>query len=79
MSVKTLSPDVNGMVDLARAVVEEVWGYPGLRQVQESVIRNLLVDGENTLVLMPTGGGKSLCYQVPALCLLGLTLVISPF
>jgi ATP-dependent DNA helicase RecQ len=59
------------------AVLRTVWGYPAFRGLQEEVIRHVLAGGD-ALVLMPTGGGKSLCYQVPALCLDGLTVVISP-
>ena len=57
--------------------LREVWGYPAFRGLQEEVIRHVLSGGD-ALVLMPTGGGKSLCYQVPALCLDGLTVVVSP-
>ena len=49
-------------------VLRTVWGYPAFRGLQEEVIRHVLAGGDG-LVLMPTGGGKSLCYQVPALCL----------
>ncbi len=59
------------------AVLRTVWGYPAFRGLQEEVVRHVLAGGD-ALVLMPTGGGKSLCYQVPALCLDGLTVVISP-
>ena len=58
-------------------VLRTVWGYPAFRGLQEEVIRHVLAGGDG-LVLMPTGGGKSLCYQVPALCLDGLTVVVSP-
>ena len=58
-------------------VLRTVWGYPAFRGLQEEVIRHVLAGGD-ALVLMPTGGGKSLCYQVPALCLDGLTVVVSP-
>jgi ATP-dependent DNA helicase RecQ len=58
-------------------VLHEVFGYDRFRGEQEAIVRHV-VDGGDALVLMPTGGGKSLCYQVPALCLDGLTLVISP-
>lgn len=57
--------------------LREIWGYPAFRGLQEEVIRHVLGGGD-ALVLMPTGGGKSLCYQVPALCLDGLTVVVSP-
>ncbi len=59
------------------AVLREVWGYPAFRGLQAQVIEHVLAGGDG-LVLMPTGGGKSLCYQVPALCLAGPTLVVSP-
>ncbi|KIJ21817.1 hypothetical protein PAXINDRAFT_165198 [Paxillus involutus ATCC 200175] len=58
--------------------LHDIWGFPSFRLSQEAVIKRLVVDNENALVLFPTGGGKSLTYQVPALCLPGLTLVISP-
>src|SRR5207237_4391901 len=58
-------------------MLRTVWGYPAFRGLQAEVIDHVLA-GEDALVLMPTGGGKSLCYQVPALCLEGVALVISP-
>jgi len=58
-------------------VLREVFGYPAFRGPQQAVVERVLRGG-SALVLMPTGGGKSLCYQVPALCLEGLTVVISP-
>ncbi|MEO0475178.1 MAG: RecQ family ATP-dependent DNA helicase [Planctomycetota bacterium] len=61
----------------ARETLERVWGYKDFRGQQVEVIDRTLA-GEHTLVLMPTGGGKSLCYQVPALLLPGLTVVLSP-
>ena len=60
-----------------QTVLQNVFGYQQFRQGQQEVIESTLV-GKDTLVIMTTGGGKSLCYQVPALCLEGITLVISP-
>jgi ATP-dependent DNA helicase RecQ len=60
-----------------RAVLQEVFGYASFRGPQEAVVRHV-VEGGSALVLMPTGGGKSICYQVPALCRRGLAVVISP-
>lgn len=58
-------------------VLEKYWGYPQFRPQQEAIINSVL-SGKDTFALLPTGGGKSLCYQVPGLCNPGLTLVISP-
>lgn len=61
----------------AEKALQKYWGFPSFRKGQDEAIHSVL-DGHDTLVLFPTGGGKSLCYQVPAVTLGGLTVVISP-
>ena len=58
-------------------ILKTHWGYDGFRGSQKRIIRAAL-DGSDVMALMPTGGGKSLCYQVPALVLPGVCIVISP-
>ncbi|MBF0296731.1 MAG: DNA helicase RecQ [Magnetococcales bacterium] len=67
---------MNETVD-AVTVLRRVFGFPGFRGDQEAVIRHVLANGD-ALVLMPTGGGKSLCFQIPALLRPGMAVVISP-
>ncbi|MFM7728392.1 MAG: DEAD/DEAH box helicase, partial [Flavobacteriales bacterium] len=58
-------------------ILKKYWGYDTFRLAQEEVVQSAL-DGMDTLAMLPTGGGKSLCFQVPTLCRGGVCLVISP-
>lgn len=60
-----------------RKIFQEIWGYEDFRHPQKEIIQCLLT-GEDSLIIMPTGAGKSLCFQLPALLKKGLTIVISP-
>ncbi|CAN5225254.1 hypothetical protein BH09GEM1_BH09GEM1_36200 [soil metagenome] len=64
-------------LDAARDVLRARFGFPDFRPGQERAVSSVLA-GRDTLVVLPTGGGKSICYQVPALVLPGLTVVVSP-
>ena len=58
-------------------ILKQYWGYDAFRPLQEDII-NAVLDGKDTLALLPTGGGKSVCFQVPAMAKDGLCLVVSP-
>ncbi|MGB3203929.1 MAG: ATP-dependent DNA helicase RecQ [Crinalium sp.] len=63
--------------DDIRATFKQIWGYEDFRPPQGEIVRSLL-SNQDTLIVMPTGGGKSICFQLPALLQTGLTLVVSP-
>ncbi|WP_253274311.1 ATP-dependent DNA helicase RecQ [Myxosarcina sp. GI1] len=64
-------------MDRAKATFQKIWGYEDFRYPQGEIIRTLLA-GKDALVILPTGGGKSICFQLPALLQTGLTIVVSP-
>ncbi len=65
------------MIQQAKTILKNVFGYEDFRPLQQEIIENIL-NRKDTLVIMPTGGGKSLCYQIPALMFEALTVVVSP-
>ncbi|MET3698607.1 RecQ-like ATP-dependent DNA helicase [Bacillus oleivorans] len=68
---------MNLLLSKAHDILKTVFGFTSFREGQEAVIQHIL-DGHHTLAVMPTGGGKSLCYQVPGLVLDGTAIIISP-
>lgn len=58
-------------------ILQQYWGHASFRPLQEDIIESVLA-GNDTLALLPTGGGKSICFQVPAMCLEGICIVVSP-
>ena len=59
------------------SILQQFWNHPSFRPQQEAIIQSVL-DKKDAIALLPTGGGKSVCYQIPALMKDGLCLVISP-
>jgi len=76
MSMPAVNNVISQGADL-KGKLKEVFGYGQFRGTQEAIIQNV-IEGHNTFVIMPTGAGKSLCYQLPALVLPGTAIVISP-
>lgn len=61
----------------AKTILKKYWGFDTFRQLQEDIINGVL-DGKNVLALLPTGGGKSICFQIPAMMKEGICIVVSP-
>ncbi len=76
MKAGSVMPE-EGLATQAREVLRHIWGYDDFRSPQAAIVETV-ASGRDALVLMPTGGGKSLCYQVPALMRPGTAIVISP-
>src|SRR5579884_3609880 len=68
---------MDNRLDALKSIISRHWGYNSFRPLQEEAMRAVL-DGRDSLVVLPTGGGKSLCYQAPAVLAGGTTVVISP-
>ncbi len=73
----SVSPYIAEQMERARRVLKEVFGFESFRPMQEQVIEAVLA-GQDVLLLMPTGGGKSLCYQIPSIVREGVGVVVSP-
>ena len=70
-------PAMSNNAERIHRILKEHWGYDQFRPLQEDIILSVL-EGKDTMALLPTGGGKSICFQVPALAMGGLCIVVSP-
>ena len=61
----------------SKEILLKYWGHSSFREKQEDIINNI-IEGKDTLALLPTGGGKSICFQIPSLMQEGICIVISP-
>ena len=66
------------MISEARNILKKYWGHESFRSLQEEIITASVEEGKDVVALMPTGGGKSLCFQIPGLMQEGICIVISP-
>ncbi|MBT6815939.1 MAG: DEAD/DEAH box helicase, partial [Flavobacteriales bacterium] len=60
-----------------KEILLKYWGYSSFRENQEEIIK-MIINNKDTLALLPTGGGKSICYQIPSLIMDGICIVVSP-
>ncbi len=72
-----IQPALTKASPTARSILKNLYGFDSFRQPQEQIV-NDVIEGKDVLVLMPTGGGKSLCYQIPALLRRGVGIIVSP-
>jgi superfamily II DNA helicase RecQ len=78
MPVPSIKTRMNQRRETPAAILQQYFGFEHFRGLQERIIRRLTEEHKHCLVMMPTGSGKSLCYQIPALLFDGGTVVISP-